>query len=190
MDRLKRNIHRCVYIIDELLFYSRKRDLNLEQTLFDTWMDEVLDEQQIPDGITFKRELTAGIEIPLDRERFRRCVVNVINNANEAMMTKDGEIQETHEGQIVGQLTVETYIKSNSLVVRIKDTGPGISGDELGKTFEPLYSTKSFGVGLGLTITKQIVEQHGGEIDIKGERGKGATVTLLLPIKTVNTMQT
>jgi PAS domain S-box-containing protein len=183
LDRAERNVDRCDGIIDELLFYTRKRDLDLETTLIDTWLNEVLDEQSMPDGIMVKKELSAGKEILLDRERFRRCIVNLINNANEAMLAEDGTPQKEHEGQVVGQLTVETRIEHNRLRVRISDTGPGIPQDELEKIFEPLYSTKSTGIGLGLSITKQIVEQHGGGIEIKSEPGNGATVTLWLPVQ-------
>jgi signal transduction histidine kinase len=62
----------------------------------------------------------------------------------------------------------------------IADNGPGIAAENLAKVFEPLFSTKSFGTGLGLPMVKQIVEQHGGTITIASEVGKGTSVTVRL----------
>ena len=67
-------------------------------------------------------------------------------------------------------------------LIRVADAGPGIPDDVLEKIFEPLFSTKGFGVGLGLPIVKNIMEQHGGSIDIRTEADKGTTVTLWLPV--------
>ncbi len=65
----------------------------------------------------------------------------------------------------------------------IEDRGPGIPPDVYGKIFEPLYSTKGFGVGLGLPVVKQIMEQHGGGIEIETEEGRGTSVCLWLDAK-------
>jgi len=70
------------------------------------------------------------------------------------------------------------------MVLRIEDTGPGISPENLAKIFEPLFSTKSFGTGLGLPTVKQIVNQHGGTITVDSEVGKGTVVTVRLPLQT------
>ena len=63
------------------------------------------------------------------------------------------------------------------------DTGQGIPPDRLERIFEPLYSTKGFGVGLGLPIVKQIMEMHGGGIDIESKPGEGTRTTLWLPLR-------
>ena len=70
---------------------------------------------------------------------------------------------------------------SESLSVSVTDTGTGIPPDELEQIFEPLFSTKSFGVGLGMPIVKNIVEEHGGTVQVTSEPGTGTTVTVILP---------
>jgi signal transduction histidine kinase len=111
-------------------------------------------------------------EIPLmllDEEQIQRVFQNMILNAVQAMP----------EG---GKLTIQT-VKSGGLIeIIIKDTGVGIPKVNFKKIFQPLFSTKTKGIGLGLPICKQIVEDHSGEITVKSEVGKGSTFTVKLPI--------
>ena len=81
------------------------------------------------------------------------------------------------------RLTVESRVHQNRVEVVIADNGEGIPQADLEKIYEPLYSTKSFGVGLGLPIVKGIMEQHLGGIDIDSQVGIGTKVTLWLPAK-------
>jgi signal transduction histidine kinase len=78
-------------------------------------------------------------------------------------------------------LTVTTQVSSGRLEIRISDTGCGISEEVMSRVFEPLFSTKSFGIGLGLSIVKSIMEQHDGNVEINSQAGEGTTVTLWLP---------
>ena len=80
------------------------------------------------------------------------------------------------------KLSINTRKNNGTLEIQISDSGPGITDDDLNKIFEPLYSTKIYGVGLGLSIVKQIIEQHGGSIEIKSIKGQGTSVNLILPI--------
>ena len=80
-----------------------------------------------------------------------------------------------------GHLTVSTGLSGDRVEIRIADEGPGFAREALARAFEPLYSTKNFGVGLGLPIVKQIVEQHGGGVEIDSEEGAGTRITLWLP---------
>jgi len=78
-------------------------------------------------------------------------------------------------------LTVRTQENDDRIEVIFEDTGPGIAPDVYQKIFEPLYSTKGFGVGLGLPVVKHIMEQHNGGIEIESEQGRGTRVCLWLP---------
>jgi signal transduction histidine kinase len=80
------------------------------------------------------------------------------------------------------KLTVAAHVVEDRLEIRVTDTGPGISKDNLEKIFEPLFSTRTTGFGLGLPIVKTILEQHGGGVDIQTEEGAGTTITLRIPI--------
>ena len=171
----ERNIVRCDKIIDELLNYTRTKGLSLEATPIDAWLESVLDElneQETPEGIESRWDLRAGIELPVDREKLRRAVVNVYTNAVHALVDKSSADH---------SLTVATSVTGGRLEIRIIDTGSGIDPEVFDKIFEPLFSTKGFGVGLGLPIVKNTMKQHGGDIEIKSDVGIGTTVTLWLP---------
>ena len=172
LERVERNIRRCDGIIAELLDYARVTPLRRQATNLDHWVERLLAEQALPAGVELVLRLNGGAEVAIDRERMQRCVTNVVTNAVQAMQ----------EGGPEGRLTVETARQSGRLEVQFRDTGPGIPPDHLDRLFEPLYSTKSFGVGLGLPIVRQIMEQHNGGVEIQSEPGQGTVVTLWLPL--------
>ena len=80
-------------------------------------------------------------------------------------------------------ITVTTKLTVRGAEISVTDNGPGISADNLPKIREPLFTTKNFGTGLGLSAVEQILEQHGGGLDIDSVEGKGANFTLWLPIR-------
>src|SRR5207247_7025925 len=136
-------------------------------------LGEVLDEQRIPEGISLRRELAAGtMQVGIDADRFRRVIINLVENAAQAM-------QEPQERERT--ITIAT-VAASAAEITIMDSGPGIAAEVLPRVFEPLFSTKSFGTGLGLPTVKQIVEQHGGSVEITSELGVGTTVLIKLPL--------
>jgi signal transduction histidine kinase len=173
LARAERGIKRCDNIIEDLLSYTRKQPPNLTATDLDNWLAGLLDEVPIPEGIQLTRKLSCGVEVLIDRERLRRGVINVIDNACQAMSGS--------KSNRASVLTVETHVSDGRVQIRVSDTGPGIPPDQLGKIFEPLYSTKTFGVGLGLPIVKQILEQHAGGVEVESRESEGTLVTLWLP---------
>ena len=79
------------------------------------------------------------------------------------------------------EVAVETSASDDAVSMSFRDNGPGMGADVLARVFEPLYSTRRFGVGLGLPLVRQIAEQHGGEVRVSSEEGGGAEVVLVLP---------
>ena len=179
IERLDRNVSRCDHIIDELLDFTRITDMELETVVLDDWLMGVLSEQTIHPDICFIQTLSLGdCTIEIDVNRLRRAVTNVIDNACHAMQ------EENDPGRVRSgsRLTIETVRQGDWIEICIQDTGIGIPEDVLPKIFEPLYSTKGFGVGLGMPIIKQILEQHGGRAEVASEQGKGTQITLWLPL--------
>lgn len=172
----ERNIKRCDRIINELLDFTRERKINCELTNIDSWLESVLDEQEIPEGIECVRELNTDIELPIDRELLYRAINNVFSNAVQALQ------EENSNGN---QLKVKTTVNGELLELHFIDTGPGIPEELTEKIFEPLFSTKSFGIGLGVPVIKDMMEAHHGKFEIKSELGKGTTATLSLPMNTM-----
>jgi signal transduction histidine kinase/DNA-binding LacI/PurR family transcriptional regulator len=178
----ERNIVRCDAIISELLDYTRDRVLQRSPTAIDVWLDrvlnEALDQRIIPESIVCIRELNANadgtLEVLIDSEHLRRAIVNVVNNAVDAM-------REVGLAEREKRLTVSTQVTGGRLEIRISDTGCGIPDEVKTKLFEPLFSTKSFGIGLGLPIVKGIMEQHGGGVEISSQVDAGTTIVLWLP---------
>ncbi len=179
LERADRSITRCDNIITELLDFTRQTDLALESVPFDEWLERVIDEQNPPEGVTIRNELaTPGLEVPFDDDRLRRVIINLFSNACEAM-AEDAENGNTDKNYA---LTISTRTVDNRLEVLFRDNGPGIAPEALQKIWEPLFSTKSFGVGLGLPTVRQIMEQHEGGIEITSQLGQGTSVLLWLPI--------
>ena len=105
-----------------------------------------------------------------DRDQLTQVLWNVALNGVEAMNGR-------------GRLSLEVARQNGDVVLAVSDTGPGIPGERLARVFEPFYSGKPNGSGLGLTIAERIVAAHGGRIEIDSELGRGTRVTLLFPLE-------
>ncbi len=172
IERMERCIGRCNKIIADLIDYTHASEVSRQPVLLDLWLDAVLDAGQVPASITLERRLAMPERyLEVDAERLRRAVLNVLDNAVQA-------IAEMATGE---RRIIVTTRSSDAAEIIIEDTGPGIAADVLGKIFEPLFSTKSFGAGMGLATVKQIVEQHGGTIEVVSEPGRGTSVRIALP---------
>jgi PAS domain S-box-containing protein len=175
IERIQRSVARCDLIISDILEYTKVRPLTQKPLKLDLWLTAVLDELILPQGVALERRLASdGTVVALDAERFRRVVINLIDNAAQAMDAAESSIAER-------RITVET--KAGDMAeIAVHDTGPGIPAETLAKIFEPLFTTKRQGTGLGLPTVKQIVEQHAGMIEISSVVGHGTSVRIRLPV--------
>ncbi len=173
LERAERNIVRCDRIIEELLDYTRQRQLDMELTNVDEWLAEVFDDIDIPRQIELIRSFDCGRYVPMARDYVRRCVINVADNASHAMTFADDPERM--------ELRVSTFVRGEGVAIEFADRGPGIPPQQISKVFEPLYSTKGFGVGLGIPIVKQIAERHGGRFELASAEGEGTQATIWLP---------
>jgi signal transduction histidine kinase len=176
MSRVHRTIDRCDGIIGDLLDYASARDTVPSPIPLDTWIEEVIKGQKVPKGITVECRLGAPrAVVSIDPDRLRSAIVKVFENAIEVLVETPALAEQ--------RVTVSTAI-GDRFEIAITDTGPGIPPDILPRVFEPLFSTRSFGTGLGLATAKQIVENHNGDIVIaRGPEG-GTRVVIRLPIGT------
>jgi signal transduction histidine kinase len=177
VDRIERNVARCNIIVSDLLDFARSGEVRRDTIDIDKWLAAVLDEHVVSDGITLRRELRFGGQVALDRERFRQVLVNLLDNAMQAI--DDPAWLQT--GPREKAIVVRSEAVGPYFQLSVIDTGPGIPASTLAKIFEPLFTTKSFGVGLGLPMVRQIVQQHGGSIEVTSDVGRGTMVVIRLP---------
>jgi NO-binding membrane sensor protein with MHYT domain/nitrogen-specific signal transduction histidine kinase len=175
LDRIDRNTDRCANIISDLLNFARKKELVCEPTPITSWLAEMLDEHPLPAGIVLDRNLRAADDIPIDRQKLRQVIVNLV--ATEAMIAPDCQAPADRPSRIV----VRTESRGAGVQLSVADSGPGIAADVLPRIFEPLFTTKSFGIGLGMPMVKQIVELHQGTIAVDSDVGMGTTIHVWLP---------
>jgi signal transduction histidine kinase len=174
LDRIARSVDRCDKIIEELLDYSRTRELQREAVAFDGWLSDILAEVNLP-AVELVREFGAGeAKVAIDADRLRRVVINLVENAAQALAE--------HKGDRAPRIVLRTRQIDREIELQIEDNGPGIPPNNLAKVFEPLFTTKRQGTGLGLPTVKQIVERHGGAIALESTLGEFTRAVIRLPL--------
>jgi PAS domain S-box len=119
--------------------------------------------------ILVEQELRSDLPLlQLDRDQMKQAFYNVIKNSVEAMHRH-------------GTLRIRTDLADTHVIVRFEDSGGGMSAENLSRAFEPYFTTKPSGSGLGLLIVRRIVREHGGELSIESNQGRGLTLTIRLP---------
>jgi PAS domain S-box-containing protein len=169
---LDKEIENSERIISSLLDFTRPMEPVLLKVILNETIEKVLKHVKVPANITVKTEFSSKIPILLgDPYQLERAFLNLITNACQAM----------NEG---GILLLQTDIddEGNALAI-VNDTGVGIPQENLSKLFQPLFTTKAKGIGLGLSIVRNIVEAHGGSVEVDSEEGKGTTFRIMLPQK-------
>jgi two-component system sensor histidine kinase HydH len=174
-DIMIQEVDRLNRVITELLEFSRPMELKRRATDLAGLVRHTLgtiEGQARGEGVTVQSNLPP--ELPaayIDPDRMTQVLLNLFLNALAAM-DKGGVLT-------VGAARQDDY----TLRVSVADTGTGIRKEDLGRVFDPYFTTKPSGTGLGLAIVHRIVEVHGGEIRLESEPGKGSTFTILLPIE-------
>jgi two-component system, NtrC family, sensor kinase len=129
------------------------------------------------DGITLAVDIEPELpEIEADEAQLRQALINLLRNAREAMATPPAGPAPARK-----QLDVQVARDGGRVMLRVRDSGPGIDGANLGKIFDPFFSTKERGTGLGLALVQQIVVDHGAQIDVDSAPGQGTAFTIGFP---------
>jgi len=173
VDVVNEEVERLNRIVVDFLFAVRPMDTELE----DRDLNEIV--HDLLEFVRFEFE-EAGIEIDerlapdlplldIDEKYLKQALLNIVKNAISAM--PDG-----------GTLTVRTVRRGDAVVLSVADTGTGMSEEVLNKIFEPYFTTKDFGSGIGLTMVYKVVKEHMGDISVASQEGKGTTFTITLPV--------
>jgi signal transduction histidine kinase len=156
-------------VITDLLGFSRMGKPAAAPANIAGIIEDALRYTPVPAKVTLVKEINNNLPmVTVDGEQIKQVVVNIVLNALQAMP----------EG---GRLEIRASAKGRFVEVEFTDTGGGIPEEIKGKIFDPLFTTKAKGVGLGLSVCKTIMERHQGEIRVKSRVGKGATFTISLP---------
>jgi signal transduction histidine kinase len=175
LEILEEKVNTCERIISSLLDFGRTKPPDWRKADINDIVQEALARISVPENVEVVSQLDEALPIiQADPNQLGQAFGNIILNAIQAMP----------EG---GQLVVKTSEVSENLpqsewvAISFADTGVGIPEENLGKLFEPLFTTKTKGIGLGLAVTRTLVEGHGGTIKVQSEVEKGSTFTVRLP---------
>jgi signal transduction histidine kinase len=189
-----RELERVQGIIEDMMELARSTTMNLEPTNLNEVLAQVLELYESPaatQGVKILRDFAPELPVCMgDKKRLHRCFSNIITNGIQAMasggdlavhtslvsLTRLPDLQAREEGAAAG------VQNGSAICVIISDTGQGISPERLSRIFDPFYTTKEKGLGLGMAITHRIVEDHKGSIDVRSQVGLGTTFSIYFPI--------
>jgi len=161
-------------IVDELLTFARPGQPNITKNKLNTTIERLLlliKNTAIKQNVEITDSISSGIEFYYDENQIEQALINIMLNAIQAM--PDG-----------GKLKVTALINEENLIeIDVEDTGKGMSDDEKKNLFNPFFTTKDHGTGLGMSITHKIIEEHNGSIRVESHLGKGTLIRILLPYK-------
>ncbi|MCK4308320.1 GHKL domain-containing protein, partial [candidate division WOR-3 bacterium] len=174
LETIAEECQRAKDIIQRLLRFSKPSKGELKEADLNKSIEEVVSivEHQFElDNTAIKRNYAQNLPpISMDEKQIQEVFMNLLNNAHDAI-----------SGQ--GVIEITTSREKDFLRIDIKDTGCGISEENMKKIFDPFFTTKEKGTGLGLSVCYSIMKAHGGELKYKSKLDEGTTATILLPLE-------
>jgi signal transduction histidine kinase len=172
LSLMDRELSTCARIISDLLDFARESPMSVQPCPLRPLVDEALGVVPVREGVSVLNQVPESLPVPLlDREQFRQVIINLVQNAVEAMPPERG-----------GQVVVSAEGGGHEpLRVRVVDDGSGIPAEVLPRIFEPLFTTKIRGTGLGLPIVALRVQRHGGTLHVTSQPGQGSEFVIQLP---------
>jgi PAS domain S-box-containing protein len=168
-NRLERGIDRIKHQVEDVLDYVKTTHFVKTSYSLDLILQDAIERVNIPLGFCIGIP-KQDVKIFCDSEKIETVFVNLIMNAIQAIDNNPGRLD----------ITIEEN-KKDFIKIKFEDSGPGIPSDLISKIFDPLFTTRQIGTGLGLPSCKNIIEQHGGSIEVFSPPGKGAMFEIVLP---------
>jgi nitrogen fixation/metabolism regulation signal transduction histidine kinase len=172
---IKQEIHRLNKLVNDFLDYSRPFKLKKEHVSIASMLEDVLAlvwAKAEAEHINIVKENSLDVELYADPDLYKSCILNVVTNAFHAMGSSSKP----------GLLKIKEEIVNDTFVLAISDSGKGVRPEDLEKVFEPFFSTKQDGLGLGLPMTRRVMEEHGGKVELSSVVGEGSEVRLIMPL--------
>ena len=171
LQTISSEVERSTKIVSDLLDFSRIKSIDKKPVVIWDLISQVLDQRPAPEKIEIISKIPADLTPAfVDPRQIIQVLDNLINNAYQAM----------NQG---GKLTLEAETHKNEIHVSVTDTGCGISQENMKNIFEPLFTTKARGIGLGLAVSKNLMEANDGSLEVSSAEGKGTTFKLIIPVK-------
>ena len=172
-DKIKEEVRRANYMVVNFMNYGRPLKLRRTLVVYPDLLAKVLpvlQDRLNEHHVVVEQQLPTDLPpLWIDGELFRNCILNFVSNASQAM--PDG-----------GTITLGALVEGELVKLTFSDQGSGISPEDLGKIFQPYFTTKDVGIGLGLAITERIIKEHGGTIAVESVVDSGTTITVSLPL--------
>ena len=173
IDVVNEEVNRLNKIVVDFLFAVRPMNVELEDEDMNSVLEDLLEFVRYEleeNDIELEADLQQDLpKVQLDDKYFKQAVMNIVKNALAAMPSG-------------GTLRVKTHCRGDSVELIVEDTGEGMSEDVREKIFEPYFTTRDFGSGIGLTLVYKVVKEHMGEISVRSGEGEGTRFTLTFPI--------
>ncbi|NCD04955.1 MAG: GHKL domain-containing protein [Spirochaetia bacterium] len=169
---LSEEIERLNSIVVDFLFAVRPMDTKLKLTSVSRAINEICNfiEPELKENhVKLIRDIKSTPKVELDTNLFRQALLNIIKNAMNAIDKK-------------GTINICVKLRGDEVVIVVKDSGKGMDQNTVNKIFEPYFTTKASGTGLGLTVVYKVIKEHKGDIRVKSELDKGSEFTITLPV--------
>ena len=182
LDVIAQQVGELNRIVEEFLQLTRPMEMNWKLVDLNAFLSDVvrsfassLEIAKVKLICNYSRDM---LYISIDRDKIRQAISNIIINSIQAM-PDGGELR----------ITTSRSTLQKAAIIEISDTGMGVSQENLNRLFEPYFTTKSDGTGLGLTITYRMIEAHNGEIKVESKKGQGTSFSIILPFSMTRTSQ-
>lgn len=173
LDIIDGEVNSANKVINDLLGFSRLAKPTVSAVNIGGIIEDAIKHVPMPENVELTRDVDSSLPmVMVDAEQVRQVFVNIILNAVQAMPED-------------GRLGIIAKSKGEFVEVKFTDTGGGIPESAINKIFDPLFTTKAKGIGLGLPMCKSTIERHGGGIGVESKEGEGTTFTVSLPTRAV-----
>jgi PAS domain S-box-containing protein len=179
INRIEDQVEICDSIVSDLLEYTRGRHSQMVVGEINPWLEQVLDELPAVHEIKLEVNLEANMpQMHFDKEKMRQVMVNLIDNAHQAIAEQK---QIRGNDSNVPQIEITSKTSDTDIVIQVKDNGIGMDSDTRDRAFEPLFTTRARGTGLGLANVKKIIDEHKGTVSLQSKPNEGTAVILAIP---------
>lgn len=180
--RIDEQVNHCDLIVADLLEFTRGRSLSIETRNMVPWIKELMAQLEESEGIHIETRFDETLPaIPHDQEKIRRVLVNLIENASQAVHAK-AEKMEKENTPYIPHIRLMLGLDGDMVRIEICDNGSGMDEETCARAFEPLFTTRARGTGIGLANVHKIITEHSGQIELSSSEEEGTTAIVRLPL--------